>query len=88
MERRGRGPERRRATGLPLPEERRLKSRRKARNFVGSRPPERNHIDVNEEYDVRYWTEELGVSADELKSAVQTAGPSVKAVRKHLGKQT
>jgi hypothetical protein len=32
----------------------------------------------------RAWTKELGVSPDELKSAVQKVGPSVKAVREHL----
>lgn len=86
MERRGQAQERRKATGLPQSEERRLKSRRKARKLVGSPPPARNHIDVREEQEMRYWTQELGVSADELKAAVQTAGPSVQAVRKHLGK--
>jgi hypothetical protein len=46
----------------------------------------RNRIDVHEDYELRYWTKELGVSPDELKSAVQKVGPSAKAVREHLGK--
>jgi hypothetical protein len=47
---------------------------------------DRNRIDVHEDYELRYWTEELGVNPDELKSAVQKVGPSAKAVREHLGK--
>jgi hypothetical protein len=47
---------------------------------------DRNRIDVHEDYELRYWTNELGVSPDELKSAVQKVGPSAKAVREHLGK--
>ncbi|MDB5924884.1 MAG: hypothetical protein JWN13_3820 [Betaproteobacteria bacterium] len=47
---------------------------------------DRNRIDVHEDYELRYWTKELGVSPDELKSAVQKVGPSAKAVREHLGK--
>jgi hypothetical protein len=47
---------------------------------------DRNRINVNEDYELRYWTKELGVSPDKLKSAVQQVGPSAKAVREHLGK--
>lgn len=35
---------------------------------------------------VVYWATELEITADELKAAVQNVGPSVKAVREHLGK--
>jgi hypothetical protein len=51
-------------------------------------PQDRSRINVNEDYELRYWTKELGVSPDELKSAVQKVGPSVEAVREHLGKST
>ena len=47
---------------------------------------DRSRIDVSEDYELRYWTKELGVSPDELRSAVQKVGPSAKAVREHLGK--
>jgi hypothetical protein len=47
---------------------------------------DRSRIDVNEDYELRYWTKELGVSPDVLKSAVQKVGPTAKAVREHLGK--
>lgn len=51
---------------------------------VGS--PDRDRINVNEDYELRYWTEKFGVSADELKKAVEAVGTSVEAVEKHLKK--
>jgi hypothetical protein len=47
---------------------------------------DRNRIDVHEDYELRHWTKELGVTPDELKPAVQKVGPSTKAVHDHLGK--
>ena len=41
---------------------------------------------VHESHEVAYWTKALGVSADELRKAVQAVGPMAEAVRKHLGK--
>jgi hypothetical protein len=35
---------------------------------------------------VRYWTETLGVSQEQLKAAVQAVGNSADRVREHLGK--
>jgi hypothetical protein len=66
--------------------ERRLKNRRKSRAFVGSPLGEGARIDVSQEDQVRYWSEELGVSADALTAAVQKVGPTLKALREHLGK--
>jgi hypothetical protein len=48
--------------------------------------PLRNHIAMNEELEVKYWTKHLGVSRDELQRAVDKVGNSVAAVRKELGK--
>jgi len=48
---------------------------------------DRSHINVHEDYEVRHWTEALGVSKEELEKAVKAVGPSVSAVREHLGKQ-
>lgn len=47
---------------------------------------DRDRINVNEDYELQYWTKALGVSADELRAAVKAAGPTAVAVRKHLGK--
>jgi hypothetical protein len=43
-----------------------------------------SRININQEYEVSYWSEKLGVSADQLRSAVAKAGPLVKNVREHL----
>lgn len=48
--------------------------------------PDRDRINVNEDYELQYWTKALGVPADELRAAVKAVGPTSAAVRKHLGK--
>ncbi|HCH0556688.1 DUF3606 domain-containing protein [Pseudoxanthomonas winnipegensis] len=48
--------------------------------------PDRDRINVNEDYELQYWTKTLGVSADKLREAVKAAGPTSAAVRKYLGK--
>lgn len=48
--------------------------------------PDRDRINVNEDYELQYWTKELGVTPDELRAAVKAVGPTSSAVRKHLGK--
>lgn len=55
-------------------------------NLQDRGPQDRNRINVHEEWELRYWTKELGLSPDELREAVKQAGTSVKAVREHLGK--
>ena len=47
-------------------------------------PKDRSRVNVNEEWEVRYWTKEFGVSEEKLRQAVQQAGPSVETVRKVL----
>ena len=47
-------------------------------------PRDRTRINVNEEWELRYWTKELGVTEEQLRNAVQKAGVSVEAVRKQL----
>jgi len=48
--------------------------------------PDRDRINVNEDYELQYWTKALGVSAEELRAAVKAVGPTAVAVRKHLGR--
>ena len=45
---------------------------------------DRDRINVDEQYEVRNWAKSLGVSEDELRSAVAKAGPMVKDVKAHL----
>lgn len=47
---------------------------------------DRLRINVHEEHEVRYWTQELGVSREQLEQAVQAVGVMVIDVRKHLAK--
>lgn len=48
-------------------------------------PQDRSRINLSEDYEVRYWTKELGCTADQLRKAVQEAGSSsVNAVRAKL----
>jgi hypothetical protein len=47
---------------------------------------DRDRINLNEKWEVAYWTKELGVSEEELARAVREAGDRVNAVRQHLGR--
>lgn len=48
--------------------------------------PDSKFINVNEEYEVAYWTKELGVTKAELEAAVKAVGTSVSAVKEYLKK--
>jgi hypothetical protein len=48
--------------------------------------PDRDRINLQEDYEVQYWTKTLGVSAEELRKAVEAVGSTADAVRRHLGK--
>ncbi|MET3979735.1 energy-coupling factor transporter ATP-binding protein EcfA2 [Mucilaginibacter sp. UYP25] len=48
--------------------------------------PDSKFINVNEDYEVSYWTKELGVTKEELKEAVKSAGTAVRAVKDYLKK--
>ena len=48
--------------------------------------PDRDRINVEEDYELRDWSEKFGVTPDEIKSAVQKVGPMAKDVQQHLGK--
>ena len=45
---------------------------------------DRERINVNQDYELRYWTKELGVSAERLKQAVDAVGDRVEKVREYL----
>ncbi|MBV9456778.1 MAG: DUF3606 domain-containing protein [Bradyrhizobium sp.] len=46
---------------------------------------DRSKINMHEDYEVKYWTKQLGVSKDELQKVVDKVGNSAPAVRKELG---
>jgi hypothetical protein len=43
-------------------------------------------INVHENYELRDWSQKLGVTPDKLKELVRVNGPMVKDVKKALGK--
>ena len=45
--------------------------------------PDDQRINIDQEHELNYWSRELGVSREELRAAVQNAGPMVKNVRQH-----
>jgi hypothetical protein len=47
---------------------------------------DRARISLGEEHEVRYWTEKLGVSREDLERAVKAVGNSPDRVREHLHK--
>lgn len=48
--------------------------------------PDRDRINLSEDYEVQYWTKELGISEKELRDVIQAVGNTSKGVREHLGK--
>ena len=49
-------------------------------------PQDASRVNVGEAWEVAYWTRKFGVTADELKRAVEQVGTSADAVGKHLKK--
>jgi len=47
---------------------------------------DRSRINVNEQHEIRYWTQTLGVTEQRLREAVAAVGVSVEKVRAHLSK--
>lgn len=47
-------------------------------------PEDASRINLNEDYEVEYWTNRFGVSKERLKTAVDKVGVSVDAVAKEL----
>ncbi|TAK84005.1 MAG: DUF3606 domain-containing protein [Aquabacterium sp.] len=55
-------------------------------NLNLKRPQDASQISLTEPWEVRYWTQTLGVTEQKLKDAVRVVGHSAAAVRRHLGK--
>jgi hypothetical protein len=48
--------------------------------------PDDKRINASQDHELAYWAKELGVSREELRSAIDEAGPVVDDVRQHLNK--
>ena len=51
---------------------------------IGS--PDRDRINIHENYEVEYWAKKFGVTPDQLKEAVKQAGTTATAVEEYLSK--
>jgi hypothetical protein len=47
----------------------------------------KKQINIDEKWEIDWWTQSLGISEVELIEAVKKAGPSVKKVKKYLSKK-
>lgn len=48
--------------------------------------PDRDRINLNEDYEVRNWAKKFGVTEEQLRQAVRVVGDRADAVRRHLGR--
>lgn len=49
-------------------------------------PADRSRINVHEDYELKYWSQKFGVTADQLHAAVRAVGVMAHDVARHLGK--
>jgi hypothetical protein len=47
---------------------------------------DRSRIAINQDHEVRYWTEALGIEEEELRRAIEAVGNSAEAVRDWLSR--
>jgi hypothetical protein len=57
-----------------------------ADNFIKRGAPDRLRVNVNERYDLKYWSHKWNVTYKELRYAVKQVGPAAEKVAKYLGK--
>lgn len=50
------------------------------------RPQDATKVNVNESWELEYWSKKFGITKDQLKNAVKAVGVSAAAVKKYLGK--
>ncbi len=50
-------------------------------------PGDRSRINVEEDYEVAYWTKELGVTEERLRQLVKDHGVSAEAIRSAIGEK-
>jgi len=55
-------------------------------NLSNRGAPDRNLISLTESHEVRYWTDALGITKEELERVVGQVGNSAAKVREHLKK--
>jgi hypothetical protein len=53
-------------------------------NLQNRNAPDNQRINLNQEHEVRYWTQKFKVSREDLKKAVEAVGPMATAVEQRL----
>ena len=51
---------------------------------MDSGPVDRTRINMNDPFEVRYWSKELGISVAQLEAVVRIVGDDTKAIREEL----
>ena len=51
-------------------------------------PQDRAKINVQEKYEMDYWSRKFGVTPDQLRNAVKRVGPLAEAVERELQRST
>ena len=49
---------------------------------------DRTRVNMDQDYEARYWAEKWGISQDELRSAVDQVGPMVSDLERHFGSRS
>jgi Protein of unknown function (DUF3606) len=52
-----------------------------------TRPQDSSKVNVNEDYEVQYWTKKFGCTPQQLKDAVKKVGTGAAAVEKEVKKK-
>ena len=55
-------------------------------NLLKKYPHDSSKVNVNEDWEIKYWCDKWKVSPLQLRNAVKSVGTSVNAVAKFLGK--
>ncbi|KAA0129528.1 DUF3606 domain-containing protein [Chryseobacterium sp. SN22] len=50
------------------------------------RPQDASKVNVHEDWELEYWSKELGISKEKIREAVKAVGTSAAAVKRYLGK--
>jgi hypothetical protein len=51
-------------------------------NLQDRGPQDRSRVNLDQEYEVRYWSQQFGCTEDELREAVRKVGNSAEAVKR------
>jgi hypothetical protein len=49
-----------------------------------SGPVDRTRVNVNDPFELRYWSKELGISASQLKAVIKIVGEGTDPIRREL----